>query len=391
MAYIMTDDQQTLVNSIKAFMEKEVNPHVAEFDESGRFPKEIYQKMFEMGLHCMGIPEEFGGGGLDTMTVAMLMEEMSKVDAGVADTMAGVELALNTVLIAGNDAQKKLFADVVIPGNFAAFCLTEPDAGSDAAALKTVAIRDGEEYVLDGRKCFITNGGVASIYIVFAMTDKSKGTKGVSAFIVERDRPGLSVGKEENKMGIRASNTADVVFEGVRVPADHLVGQEGKGFRYAMQSLDKGRIVAEVNQKGDINVGRFGPKTPGCGGFINISQNTHKVVFCGSFTAGGLELEIGDGKLKILQEGRNRKFVEQVQQVTYSGEYGASIDQDVLYVTERAVFRLTREGLTLIEIAPGINLEKDVLGQMGFRPIVSKDLKEMDARIFRAEKMGWTL
>lgn len=244
MGYIMTEEHQALVNSIRAFMEKEVKPHVAEIDESGRFPTEIYQKMFQLGLHCMGIPEEFGGGGLDTLTVAMLMEEMSKVDAGIADTMAGVELALNTVLIAGNDVQKKLFADVVIPGNFAAFALTEPDAGSDAAALKTVAVKDGDEYVIDGRKCFITNGGVADIYVVFAMTDKSKGTKGISAFIVERDRAGISVGKEENKMGIRASNTADVVFDGVRVPADHLLGEEGKGFRYAMQSLDKGRIVA---------------------------------------------------------------------------------------------------------------------------------------------------
>ena len=244
MAYIMTEEKQALVSSIKAFMEKEVKPYVAEYDESGRFPVEIYKKMFEMGLHCMGIPEEFGGGGLDTMTVAMLMEEMSKVDAGVADTVAGVELALNTVLIAGNDEQKKLFSDIVIPGAFAAFALTEPDAGSDAAALKTVAVKEGDEYIIDGRKCFITNGGVADIYVVFAMTDKSKGTKGISAFIVERDRPGLSVGKEENKMGIRASNTSDVVFENVHIPADHLLGQEGKGFKYAMQTLDKGRLIA---------------------------------------------------------------------------------------------------------------------------------------------------
>ena len=149
--------------------------------------------------------------------------------------------------------------------------------------------------------------------------------------------------------------------------------------------------LAEVNAKGDINVGRFGPKVPGCGGFINISQNTHKVVFCGSFTSGGLELEIGGGKLQILKEGRNRKFVERVQQVTYSGEYGASIDQDVTYVTERAVFKLTRDGLVLTEIAPGVDLERDVLGQMGFRPIIAEDLKEMDARIFQAEKMGWTI
>lgn len=149
--------------------------------------------------------------------------------------------------------------------------------------------------------------------------------------------------------------------------------------------------LAEVNAKGDINVGRFGPKNPGCGGFINISQNTQKVVFCGSFTAGGLELEIGNGELRIVKEGRNRKFVEQVQQVTYSGEYGASIGQDVLYVTERAVFKLTREGIVLTEIAPGVDLQKDVLDQMGFRPILSEELKPMDSRIFRAEKMGLTI
>lgn len=149
--------------------------------------------------------------------------------------------------------------------------------------------------------------------------------------------------------------------------------------------------LAEVNARGDINVGRFGPKNPGCGGFINISQNTGKVVFCGSFTAGGLELEIGGGELHIVKEGRNRKFVEQVQQVTYSGEYGASIGQEVLYVTERAVFRLTREGIVLTEIAPGVDLQRDVLDQMGFRPLISGDLKRMDSRIFRAEKMGLTL
>lgn len=149
--------------------------------------------------------------------------------------------------------------------------------------------------------------------------------------------------------------------------------------------------LAEVNAKGDINVGRFGPKTPGCGGFINISQNTGKVVFCGFFTSGGLELEIGNGALHIIREGRNRKFVENVQQVTYSGEYGASIGQEVLYVTERAVFRLTRAGIVLTEIAPGVNLQKDVLDQMGFLPILSKDLKQMDPRVFQAEKMGLTI
>lgn len=149
--------------------------------------------------------------------------------------------------------------------------------------------------------------------------------------------------------------------------------------------------LAEVNPKGDVNVGRFGVKNPGCGGFINISQNTRKVVFCGAFTAGGLELEIGGGVLKILKEGKSKKFVSKVQQVTYSGEYGASIDQDVIYVTERAVFRLTKGGIVLIEIAPGIDLERNIIGQMEFKPIVSPDLKLMDSRIFREEQMGLTI
>ena len=149
--------------------------------------------------------------------------------------------------------------------------------------------------------------------------------------------------------------------------------------------------LAQMDGDGNVNVSKFGPKIAGCGGFINISQNTGKVVFCGSFTSGGLELEIGNGALHIIREGRNRKFVETVQQVTYSGEYGASIGQEVLYVTERAVFRLTRAGIVLTEIAPGVDLQKDVLDQMGFLPILSKDLKQMDPRIFQAEKMGLTI
>jgi len=149
--------------------------------------------------------------------------------------------------------------------------------------------------------------------------------------------------------------------------------------------------LAEINQRGDINVSRFGPKVPGCGGFTNISQNTRRVVFCGSFTAGGLELEIGNGKLTIVKEGKNKKFVKQVQQITYSGEYGASIGQDVIFVTERAVFRLTKEGIMLTEIAPGVDLQKDVLDQMEFTPLISDNLKLMDERIFCEEKMGLTL
>mgnify|MGYP004517321291 CR=1 FL=1 len=146
--------------------------------------------------------------------------------------------------------------------------------------------------------------------------------------------------------------------------------------------------LAQTNQKGDVNVSKFGPKIAGCGGFINISQNTKNLVYCGTFTAGGLKETFGDGKMTIVQEGKSKKFIKEVEQVTFSGEYGVEAGQNVLYVTERAVFKLTDKGVTLIEIAPGVDLEKDVLGQMDFRPAIADDLKLMDERLFREENFG---
>lgn len=146
--------------------------------------------------------------------------------------------------------------------------------------------------------------------------------------------------------------------------------------------------LAETDAKGNLNVSKFKGRVAGCGGFINISQNTHNVVFCGTFTAGGLKVEVKDGKLQILEEGRNKKFLPKVEQITFSGDYANKVGQNVLYITERAVFKLTPDGLELTEIAPGVDLEKDILGQMEFKPIISKDLKEMDARIFKPEPMG---
>ena len=146
---------------------------------------------------------------------------------------------MKPVLIAGSEALKQRACDLILDGGFGAFCLTEPGAGSDAGAGKTTAVKDGDEYVLNGRKCFITNGGIASFYCVTAMTDKTKGVKGMSMFFVEKGTPGLSTGKEENKMGIRTSNTCDVVLEDVRIPASNLIGEEGRGFNIAMQTLDQ--------------------------------------------------------------------------------------------------------------------------------------------------------
>lgn len=242
MPYIISEEAQDLLQDIREFCNNEIKEQCKEWDRTGEFPEEIYRQAAELQLQTLDIPEEYGGPGLDKVSVAALLEEMSKADAGFADTVAATWLALRPVLVAGTEAQKQKCCQMLLDGGYAAFALTEPMAGSDAGNGKTTAVRDGDSYVLNGRKCFITNGGFASFYVVTAMTDKSQGVKGMSAFIVEAGTPGLSFGKHEDKMGIRTSNTCDVVLDNCRIPAENLLGQEGKGFSIAMQGLDAGRI-----------------------------------------------------------------------------------------------------------------------------------------------------
>lgn len=241
MAYLISEEAKDLLQDVKNFCEKEVKEQCKEFDVSGEWPKEIYDKAIEQGYHALEVPEEYGGPGLSRVDVAALLEQMAIADAGFATTISASGLGLKPVLIAGSEELKKRACDLILEGGFGAFCLTEPSAGSDAGAGKTTAVKDGDYYVLNGRKCFITNGGVASFYCVTAMTDKSQGVKGMSMFFVEAGTPGLSTGKEENKMGIRTSNTCDVVFEDCRIPAKNLIGVEGKGFSIAMKTLDQAR------------------------------------------------------------------------------------------------------------------------------------------------------
>lgn len=188
------------------------------------------------------IPEQFGGSGLDHQTVGILLEEMGYYDPGFAITMLCSALALKCVLIGGTDEQKARVSNLIGEGGFGVFCLTEADAGSDAASLKTSYREDKDGYVIDGSKCFVTNGEFADVYIVFATKDKKLGPKGISAFIVEKDRNGVMVGSHENKMGLRLSNTCDVAFQEVRIPKENLLGEEGKGFNIAMAGLDEGRL-----------------------------------------------------------------------------------------------------------------------------------------------------
>ena len=208
--YILDEEGKDLLATVKEFCEKEVKEQCKAYDESGKWPKDINDKACEMGLNALEVPEEYGGLGLSKNTYAALYEEMSKADAGLFTTMSASNLAMKPLLISGRKDQIQRAADILLGGGYGAFCLTEPMAGSDASNNKTVAIKDGDDYIINGRKCFITNGGIADFYIVTAMTDKTKGVKGMSAFLVEKGTKGLSSGNEENKMGIRTSNTTDV-------------------------------------------------------------------------------------------------------------------------------------------------------------------------------------
>lgn len=246
MAYILDDEALDLLRDVKDFCLKEVREQVLEADRTGEWPAELYAKAQELQLSILDVPEEYGGLGLPKMTQAAILEQLAWTDAGFAVTLNGNGLALKPVLIAGNEDQKKKCSEIILNGGWGAFALTEPSAGCDAGAGKTTAERIGDEYVLNGSKCFITNAQNADFFVITALTDKTKGSKGMSAFLVYRDTPGLSVGRHEDKMGIRASVTSDVILEDVHVPAENLLGQEGMGFVYAMETLDLARIWCAV-------------------------------------------------------------------------------------------------------------------------------------------------
>ena len=240
--FLLTEEQKDLKQLIHQFMIEEVKPHISEYDESGEFPVDIYRKAFELGFHTLHIPEEYGGGGLDFSTMGVLLEEMGYTESGFALTMLAIGTPVECVLRAGTEEQKKRMCDLVIPGGFAALCLTEPGCGSDASALKTTYRIEGDTVVINGTKTFVTNAQESCLFVVLATKDPSLGSKGISAFMLERDTPGLIIGKHENKMGLRWSNTCEVVLDEVRVPVSTLIGEEGHGLRIALGALDPGRL-----------------------------------------------------------------------------------------------------------------------------------------------------
>jgi butyryl-CoA dehydrogenase len=242
MDFDLNDEQQMIRKMVREFAEKELAPHAAEVDAKGQFPGEAIRKMGELGLLGLNVPEAYGGAGADMVSYALAIEEIARACGSTALTVAAHALCTTPLNLFGSEEQKRKYLVPLAQGKLGAFGLTEPGAGSDAAAIKTTATRDGDWWVLNGSKIFITNGGLADVLIIVAVTDKSKGTRGISAFIVEKGTPGFTPGREEEKMGLRGSLTSQLFFENCRLPAANLLGNEGDGFKYALATLDCGRI-----------------------------------------------------------------------------------------------------------------------------------------------------
>lgn len=243
MVFQLTKEQKMVKKMVAEFADNEVKPIAAAIDVSEEFPAENVQKLFRYGVMGMNVPVSYGGAGADEISYAVAVEELSRACASTGVIVsAHNSLACWPILQYGTEEQKEKYLRLLTDGRIGAFGLTEPNAGTDAAGQQTTAVLNGDHWVLNGSKIFITNGAVADIFVVFAMTDRSKGTRGISAFIVEKSMPGFSIGKVEDKLGIRASSTAELVFENCIVPKENLLGQEGRGFTVAMSTLDGGRI-----------------------------------------------------------------------------------------------------------------------------------------------------
>ena len=245
MDFKLTDGQEMLKKTVREFAEKVVGPRAEEVDQKGIFPRDTFEQMAKLGLTGIGTPEEYGGSGGNDIDKVITVTELAKKCAATAGILSIHTIFASVLLKFGSEEQKKKYLpEVTSGGHLAAFALTEPNAGSDAAAVRTTAVLDEEtgEYVLNGTKCFISGGGQAKYLLIFALTDPSKGVKGLSCILVEKGTPGFTVGKIENKMGIHGSETAELIFDQCRVPKENLVGKEGAGFKMAMNALDGARI-----------------------------------------------------------------------------------------------------------------------------------------------------
>ena len=240
----LAEDQRILHRTVRDFAAAELKPHAAARDREGKFPLDLVPKLASLGLLGLTVPQEYGGAGLETVSAMLAIEAVAWGDASIALTVASHNsLCTGHILLFGNPEQKRRYLPRLAQGQaLGGWCLTEPVAGSDAAAIETRAVRRGNAWVLNGAKTFVTQGSVAGVYVVLAVTDRGAGRHGISTFVVDRNAPGLRIGKKEDKLGLRASDTAEVVFDDCQVPEEMLIGAEGEGFRQAMRVLERGRM-----------------------------------------------------------------------------------------------------------------------------------------------------
>ena len=241
---LLTPDQEAIRDAVRAFSQEQLWPHAARWDRERHFPREAHRGLAALGAYGICVPEEYGGAGLDYLTLALVIEEIAAGDGGTSTAISVTNCPVNAILMRyGNDAQKKRWLTALASGQMlGVFCLTEPHVGSDASALKTTAIKQGGDYVINGVKQFITSGQSGQLAIVIAVTDPGAGKKGISAFLVPTDTPGYQVARLEEKLGQHSSDTAQINFDGCRVPAEHRIGEEGEGYRIALSALEGGRI-----------------------------------------------------------------------------------------------------------------------------------------------------
>ncbi len=241
---LLTPDQEMIRDAVRDFAQRELWPHAAEWDKKHHFPKDVHKGLAELGAYGICVPEALGGAGLDYVTLALVLEEIAAGDGGTSTVISVTNCPVNAILMMyGNAAQQGQWLTPLAQGQMlGAFCLTEPHVGSDASALRTTAVKDGDGYVINGVKQFITSGQNGDVAIVIAVTDKNAGKKGLSAFIVPTRTPGYTVARLEDKLGQHSSDTAQINFDNCRIPAENLIGQEGEGYKIALSSLEGGRI-----------------------------------------------------------------------------------------------------------------------------------------------------
>ena len=335
MGFKLTPDHEAIIADVRAFAKKEIAPFAAEIDAESKFPAEIIKKMAELGYMGINIPEEYGGAGLDDVYKVLVVREIAKCCASTAEILAVQSLVNDILVTKGTKEQKEKYLPMVAEGRIGAFALTEAGAGSDASAARTKAVSDGDNYIINGSKCFISNMGPeeGDYVILIALTDPSAGVKGMSAIIVDRGTPGFSIGKVEDKMGIRGAAVSELVFEDCVVPKTNLIGKEGEGFKIAMSALDGGRIGIAAQALGiaeaaiDASV-EYSKQRSQFGKPISALQGIQ-------WYLADMDTRTEAAKLLILQAADMRSRGENVTKEAAMAKYFAS--ENAVYVTDRAV------------------------------------------------------